>query len=122
MRIYLKGETPSKKNSRINLANGRSFPSKRYLEWHKSATVQVYEQTKPKMIDYPCRIEIEFIHGDKKRRDSDNMVSSVLDLLVDTGVLADDNWLVVREINVGNSFESKNPCCFVSIESVREAE
>lgn len=45
-RFIIQGETPSKKNSRINTSSGRSFPSKRYQEWHKTAVFQIMQQLK----------------------------------------------------------------------------
>ena len=35
--IIIPLETPSKKNSRITLKNGRTIPNKKYSEWHKKA-------------------------------------------------------------------------------------
>ena len=91
------GETPAKKNSRIvNTKTGRSFPSKRYTQWHRDAMLQVYTQKQNAPIDKPCRIKLTFTHGDLRRRDSDNGSSSILDLLIDSGVLTDDNWQIVR--------------------------
>lgn len=46
----------------------------------------------------PFALYLEFTHGDRVRRDSDNGVSSILDLLVDCGILPDDNWMVVSKI------------------------
>ena len=112
------GEVPAKKNSRINTINGRSFPSKRYTEWHNQASLQINLQktnnnyTKP--IEH-CTIEIEFIHGDLKRRDSDNGTSSILDTLVDTGIIIDDNWRVVERIKITNLYDKGNPSCEINI-------
>lgn len=113
--IKLDGEVPAKKNSRINTKDGRSFPSKRYSAWHKSAQVQIFEQIKPMRINRPCELSICFIHGDLRRRDSDNGVSSICDLLVDTGVIEDDNWQIVCSIKVRNEYQKGNAHCLVNI-------
>ena len=42
--IILQGETPSKKNSRINTRSGRSFPNARYTRWHNDAVEQIYRK------------------------------------------------------------------------------
>lgn len=85
--ITIEGETPSKKNSRITLRNGRTIPSKNYQQWHKEALSQIRAPENP--INYPVLIHLVFTHGDLRRRDSDNGCSSIMDTLVDAGVLAD---------------------------------
>ena len=119
IRMIIKGETPSKKNSRIQLPNGRNIPGKKYQEWHKDAMAQVAEQKKL-MQNLPVNREViiylDFIHGDQRRRDSDNGTSSILDLLVDAGVLEDDKWQIVRNLHVTNSYEKNDPMCIICIE------
>jgi Holliday junction resolvase RusA-like endonuclease len=40
-----------------------------------------------------------FHHSDERTRDTDNQVSSVLDLLKGIKVIKDDNWKIVRRIS-----------------------
>lgn len=117
MKLIIEGETPAKKNSRIQLPNGRNIPSKQYQQWHKSAEVQVRMMTiGHQAIDYPVIITLFFFHGDLRRRDSDNGTSSILDLLVDAGVLADDKWQIVRILNVFNQYDKNNARCEIDIQ------
>lgn len=122
MTFELDGETPAKKNSRIFLKNGRNIPSKRYSEWHmvSGAAIQSqrYMQHILKPLEGPVKISVVFTHGDKRRRDSDNGLSSVLDLLVDTGVLKDDNWTVVPELEVTNKYEQGAAKCLIEIKQL----
>lgn len=122
MTFELEGETPSKKNSRIFLKNGMNIPSKRYSEWHKVASADVvsqrYLQHMYKPLEGSVKISVVFTHGDKRRRDSDNGLSSVLDLLVDTGVLADDNWNVVPQLEVVNKYEQGAAKCSIEIKQL----
>ncbi len=112
----LSGETPAKKNSRITLRNGMTVPSKNYSKWHKAALSELAVQTKPESpIDSSVRIQLRFIHGDLRRRDSDNGCSSILDLLTDAGILADDNWQIVRQIRVQNEYSKNNAKCEIAI-------
>ena len=106
-RIVLCGETPSKKNSRVNTRSGRSFPSRRYMEWHDSAVAQVRSQgARPVPSGGRVAVTMTFWHGDRRRRDSDNQCSSVLDMLVDAGVLPDDSWAVVPEKHIYDRHEA----------------
>ena len=117
MKLIIEGETPAKKNSRIVLPNGRNIPSKQYREWHESALLQVRAMTVwiKEPIAYPVSISLCFYHGDKRRRDSDNGTSSILDLLVDAGVLKDDKWEIVRILNIYNQYDKGHARCEVMI-------
>lgn len=120
MRIVLQGEVPAKKNSRIALKNGRNIPSARYREWHEAAALQVMAQCRvAKPIDRPCEVRVLFVHGDMRRRDGDNGLSSVMDLLVDCGVLADDCWTIARRLVVENAYEKGKPKAVVEIEPLK---
>lgn len=117
--ISIPGEVPAKKNSRINTRSGRSFPSKRYSEWHGKAVFLLrkaqMEGQMPVDVDYPVTVQLTFCHGDNRRRDSDNGVSSVLDAMVDAGVLSDDCWRIVRGITVLNIMNRGCPEVIVTV-------
>lgn len=116
MKLVIIGETPSKKNSRIVLPNGKNIPSKQYRIWHESAKLQVRAMsTGADTICYPVSISLSFFHGDLRRRDSDNGTSSILDTLVDCGIIKDDNWEIVRILNVYNYYDKNNARCEIDI-------
>lgn len=117
--FIIEGETPAKKNSKIITRDKRLIPSKRYQEWHENAYIQLMCQTRPKEpIAEGVSIELTFIHGDLRRRDSDNGTSSIMDLLVDAKVLEDDNWQIVKEIKIKNIYERNQPRCMVEIKEL----
>lgn len=120
--FIIHSETPAKKNSRITLKNGRSIPSERYRKWHDTAQLEILTQKKGfnYPIEKPVKIKVTFTHGDKRRRDSDNGLSSVLDLLTDCFILSDDNWEIVREIKVINLYEKNNAKAEIQIEELEE--
>lgn len=123
MIIHIPLETPSKKNSRVvDCRTGRTFPNKRFTEWHKAAALYVRQQNAHPLDEGPFVLYLEFTHGDRVRRDSDNGVSSILDLLVDCGVLPDDNWMVVSKINVSNLYDKGKPGVNISIIPLTDAE
>lgn len=89
-------ETPSKKNQRINTRSGRSFPSKRYTDWHRHASLVVKLQGIPATpISGRVRVEGFFVRGDNRVRDNNNSGASILDLFVDLGILEDDRDTIV---------------------------
>ena len=120
MIIELPFETPSKKNSRIvNRRTGRSFPSKAYSEWHAMASNHITLTYRDlQRFDVPVKMSFRFYHGTLRGRDSDNQVSSILDLLVDCGIIKDDKWNIVREFSVANFYAKNKPSCIVEIEKL----
>ena len=123
MMIHIPLETPSKKNSRVvDRRTGRTFPNKRFTEWHKAAALYVRQQNAHPLDGGPFALYLEFTHGDRVRRDSDNGVSSILDLLVDCGIIPDDNWQIVSKINVSNLYDKGNPGVHISIIPLTDVE
>lgn len=96
----LTGETPSKKNNRIGLRSGKNIPSERYQKWKNAKYIELLNQgivCPP--LEKPLTIEFFFYHTDNRTRDTDNQISSILDLLKDAKVIKDDNWQIVRRIS-----------------------
>lgn len=127
LRLTITGETPAKKNSRIVLKGGRNIPGARYRKWHAQAMSEIESQLlllKKEALNFPIereiRIRLTFWHGDKRRRDSDNGASSVLDLLTDCGVIKDDKWQIVRLLEIRNFHEKGKPRCLVEIDAYNE--
>jgi|11_taG_2_1085331.scaffolds.fasta_scaffold08323_4 Holliday junction resolvase RusA-like endonuclease len=106
--LRLNGRIPSKKNSRVNTRSGRSFPSKKYMEWHTTAMWEVKSQKPPMEIDR-CEIQLIFHMPDRRRADLTNKAESIMDLLVDAGVLTDDSWQVVTPITLHGFYDKENP-------------
>lgn len=110
-------ETPSKKNSRVtDRRTGRSFPSKRYVEWHRAATLWLRSHYPCGRIEGPLKITLSFTHPTLRRKDADNGTNSIFDLLVDVGILSDDCWTIVMEHSVRNRYEKGVACCTIEIE------
>ena len=129
IRFQIFGETPSKKNSKI-FTKGRHIPipSKAHQRWHDDAMLQLTGQMSrmprdeipfgpehPDGIEDPVSVTLTFYHGTLVRRDSDNQAASIMDLLQDAKVLADDRWQIVRILNIYNHFDKGNPRCVIEI-------
>lgn len=119
IRFEIYGETPGKKNSKIWTKSGKLIPSRKHQQWHTGAMLQMNAQmaiAKPtKPIDEPVSVTLTFYHGDQIRRDSDNQAASIMDLLQDAEVLADDRWQIVRILNIYNHFDKGNARCLIEI-------
>lgn len=121
IKLTVHGETPAKKNSKIITCNHRIISSNRYRQWHQGATAEIMTQCRVDTpIDYQVIVRLFFYHGDLRRRDSDNGTSSILDLLTDCRILLDDNWNIVKFIEVRNYYDKNNARCDIEIEKVYE--
>ena len=123
IRLQITGETPGKKNSKIWTRSGKLIPSAKHQKWHADALNQLQSYLDlvalgdelPGPIDYPVSVTLTFYHGDQVRRDSDNQAASIMDLLQDAKVLADDRWQIVRILNIYNHFDKGNARCLIEI-------
>lgn len=68
----------------------------RYKEWHYTATQQMMGIRKPaEPIDYPINLQCKFFMQTNGRVDLSALYEGIQDVLVEVGVLADDNWKIV---------------------------
>lgn len=87
----------SKKNSQqimTNRATGKPFimPSKKYKEYEKSAAFFIPKNI---FICEPVNIKCLFYMPTKRMCDLTNMLEAIDDIMVKTGLLADDNFNIV---------------------------
>lgn len=112
--LRLEGNVPSKKNSRINRGDGKSFPSRRYMDWELDAMRQVRMQTRERFFN-PVSLEVIIYFGTKTRADLDNRLTSILDMLVECVVLRDDKWQDVPQIALQAEYRKGKGGAFVRI-------
>ena len=114
--IVVPGRTPSKKNSRVCFVRGgkmMNIPSKAYAVWQKESIVHLPEI---KVTNIKC-ITLEFYAPDKRATDLSNKTESIMDLLVDKGIIEDDNWFIVpKTIQEFKGIDRANPRCEIFIE------
>lgn len=111
--IELNKNIPSKKNSRINLRNGISIPSKAYREWHDEAVVIAKIQANKQQWFCNSNEKVK-IHGiiycaTLRKTDMDNKLSSFLDMIVDANIIPDDNWQTVPDIHIKAEYRRSRP-------------
>ena len=90
---------PSKKNNRVVLPNGVNIPSREYRDWHKHHIKELKETCRRHgAFSRPVSVVLGVSFKDGRRRDLDNALTSVLDLLKDSGLIGDDDWLHVPKV------------------------
>lgn len=109
--IVIKGKIPSKKNSKQIVCRGRFpmlLPSAAFKKWHDVALPaliaersELSRQTmQPLPKDFAHRIEVTMYAHDARAFDLTNKAESVMDLLVEAGIIADDNCNVAPKIDL----------------------
>lgn len=99
MQKVIYGSTPSKKNSKIMVCRGKFpmlLPSARYTEWHKDALTQLIGM-RPIISK---SLQLTFYAGDNRKFDLSNKCESIMDLLVDAGIIEDDNYSVISDLHL----------------------
>jgi len=109
--ITLPGDTTSKKNSKRVFMRGK-FPvvlsSKRHEDWHSdlSKTLSLPQLN----IELTELVTINFYFATKRLSDISNKAESIMDFLVDAGVLKDDNHIIVPNLNISfGGYDKENP-------------
>lgn len=121
--ITIYGVVPSLKNNKqlfINRRTGKHFitSSQRTKDWNEQALWQL-ATVKP-ITEYPIAMYVTFYCKDNRRRDMDNMLSSVLDILVKAEVLEDDSWQFVPRITLTAEKDADNPRVEILLSSIKE--
>ena len=120
-KIIIKGRIPSKKNELV-IAGGSSkkwiTPSAKYNRWEKEQIEQIRANQNVKPLNPPYQMNIKFYAPDLHAADLSNKLESIQDMLVACGVIEDDNWFVLSDINMKFSTVDKdNPRAEIEIYS-----
>ena len=92
MKITIQGQVIAKKNSQRVVRMGARYAiraSKAYEKYAKTAIQEASQYVWEG--DYPVVVEMFFYRQTKRSFDLDNMQGSILDILVNAGVLEDDS-------------------------------
>lgn len=95
----------------------RRFPTKAYKAWQREAWVAIKQARHPRFKG-KVRVVIEFVPPNKRPRDPDNFNKAVLDSLVKSGVIVDDNNQVIVEFKPLWKPSGPAPGAFVTVEDL----
>lgn len=123
MQFTISGNPITKKNS-SRIVNAGTYhkllPSKQYEEYEKSCLPYVHKY-RHLHIDYPVNVKLLYYMKTKRKVDLPNLINGTLDMLVDYGVLADDNRNIVYSTDGSRVlWDKKNPRTEVTIEPINE--
>jgi len=85
---------PPSVNGMFSSIGRRRVKSKRYKEWIDDATMAVLSQRKGKRITGRIAVSISSVKPDKRKRDVDNIIKPILDLLTSTQTILDDSQVI----------------------------
>ena len=111
--LIVKGKPITKKNSMRMVTNpktGRVFPipSKAFVDYQRLFLNQV--KRPKKTIDQPVNVQAVYYMPTRHRVDITNLLSATHDLLVDAGVLEDDNSKIVVGVDGSRVlYDKENP-------------
>ena len=100
--------------------NGRiiNLPQKRYAEWHKTSLITL--KNAPRLNENVEVVHMVIYSENKRKFDLSNKAESIMDLLVDAGILLDDNYEVVPKLILEYGGQDKeNPRCEIKIHLLR---
>ena len=113
--ITIYGRIPSKKNSKIMVCFGKTprlLPSSKYNQWHKDASKQL-KGIKPIKNN---KLILEFYFPDNRKTDLSNKTESIMDLLVDNGIIEVDNFFIVPSLKLNAcGIDKEYPRCEIQI-------
>lgn len=119
MKVFIKGNVPSLKNSKQ--WTGKYLISSKtvrdYLKLHKTHYL-LYKLdwlTELNNLEKPYKIAFTFIRGSKHKFDYVNAVQLPLDIMVDIGVLDDDNADEVIPVFEPYKYDKNNPGVWIEI-------
>ena len=89
---------PPSINNYTTVDRGRKILSSRGRKYKKHSVLELMEQHAPKGLTGRVEVDIEAHPPDKRKRDLDNLLKPILDVLQDYGIYVDDEQIDVLRI------------------------
>ena len=91
--LRLKGQVRGGKNGMGVTRTGRHYAKPTFARWRDDAVRQIHEQFIGEPIAVPCNVRLDYVAGDKRRRDMPAVLDAVWHVLEKAGVVKDDTLL-----------------------------
>lgn len=95
--------------------SGHHYTSPVYREWKDRAISELAFQYDGDPISIPVLIDVVLIGKHRRSGDTDNVIGSLMDAMVQSGILQDDNMVKVPAISVSLSHSKVDPKAFISL-------
>lgn len=82
---------PPSVNSLWRAGRGRVYRSKKYVDWQDLCFLELSKQECPKTFTVPVSVELSVGRPDNRKRDLDNLIKPVFDILQKAEILEDDS-------------------------------
>ena len=111
LEIVIPGQVVSQKNNKqiIPSKPPRLVDNAIVKKWRKETSEYLSDTYKDNLRGKQVVAIYTFYLKDRVRRDIDNMISSCNDALVESGILSDDNWKVLRIGGAEATVDKDNP-------------
>ena len=86
--------------------------------WQNSAAVELLQYRIKEPLVGKQEISIMFYVKDNRRRDLDNMLTTIQDALVKAEILVDDSWKNLKIGEIDAELDTKNPRAEIIIKSI----
>lgn len=119
MEIFIKGNVPSSKNSKV--WTGRFMVWSKTAQKYKKDTAPTWLELKKSFISAlkgkrkPFTVSFTFVRGNKHKFDYVNPLQTVLDLMVEYEWIEDDNADVILPVFEKYKYDKENPGVIIKI-------
>lgn len=119
-RLVITGQIRGGKNNICITRTGRRFPNKEWAKWRDAAVSEIKRQlpTCFKPMDIPINMRLNYIAGDKRRRDMPAILDSIFHIVERAGVVVDDTLLWVTESS--RSYDKKHPMAIMYLTATKQ--
>jgi len=117
VKFVIEGAIVPKARPRVS---GHGYLPDNYRKWRNDAESQLLSQGTPPHSLTNISIRIVLIGKHSRRGDIDNISGSILDALVATNIIKDDNLLNVPELSVKLKYSKESPIAFIYLQDLTD--
>ena len=120
LELFLSRLPVPKSNRYIRRKGGKVFKPPRVVNWEVRAIWELREQYKGEPIDWEVSVDVVLILPNRRKRDIDNMLKSLWDVLERAGVIKNDN--LIYEVRTIKKVEKGKEGVYIKIKRFKEEE